>query len=93
MNRERTYRTEAIVIRRSDFGEADRLLTLYTREHGKLRRWNTGELNLVVVATGMESGRFESVADFVEITSRRLKNEEEYRIAMVEALKATTRCS
>ena len=37
MNRDRTYRTEAIVIRRSDFGEADRLLTLYTREHGKLR--------------------------------------------------------
>ena len=30
MPRERTYRTEAIVIRRSDFGEADRLLTLFS---------------------------------------------------------------
>jgi DNA repair protein RecO (recombination protein O) len=37
MPRERTIRTEAIVLRRSDFGEADRLLTLYSPTHGKLR--------------------------------------------------------
>ena len=37
MARERTFRTEAIVLRRIDFGEADRLLTLYSREYGKLR--------------------------------------------------------
>src|SRR5210317_1455264 len=37
MARERTYRTEAIVLRRTDFGEADRLLTLYSREHGKIK--------------------------------------------------------
>ncbi|MDX1663698.1 MAG: DNA repair protein RecO [Candidatus Promineifilaceae bacterium] len=37
MARERTYRTEAIVLRRRDFSEADRLLTLYTREYGKVR--------------------------------------------------------
>lgn len=37
MARERTFRTEAIVLRRSDFGEADRLLTLYSREYGKIR--------------------------------------------------------
>lgn len=37
MARERTYRTEAIVLRRSDFGEADRLLTLFSREYGKIR--------------------------------------------------------
>ena len=30
MPRERVYRTEAVIIRRSDFGEADRLLTLIT---------------------------------------------------------------
>jgi DNA repair protein RecO (recombination protein O) len=34
---ERQYRTEAIVLKRSDFGEADRLLTLYTPERGKMR--------------------------------------------------------
>lgn len=37
MPRERTFRTEAIVIRRSDFGEADRLLTLFSVDRGKLR--------------------------------------------------------
>jgi DNA repair protein RecO (recombination protein O) len=36
MTRERTFRTEAIVLRRTDFGEADRLLTLFSREYGKL---------------------------------------------------------
>ena len=33
----RSYRVEAIVIKHADFGEADRLLTLFTREHGKIR--------------------------------------------------------
>ncbi len=33
----RSYRTEALVIRHSNFGEADRILTLYTRENGKIR--------------------------------------------------------
>ena len=36
-SRERIYRTEAIVLRRTDFGEADRLLTVFTPERGKLR--------------------------------------------------------
>ena len=33
----RSLRVEAIVLRHSDYGEADRLLTLYTREQGKVR--------------------------------------------------------
>ncbi len=37
MPRERTFRGEAIVLRRSDFGEADRLLTLFSRDYGKIR--------------------------------------------------------
>src|SRR5687768_9809563 len=37
MAREKTYRTEAIVLRRTDFGEADRLLTLFSRELGKIK--------------------------------------------------------
>jgi len=37
MSRERLYRTEAVVLKRHDFGEADRLLTLFTPERGKLR--------------------------------------------------------
>jgi DNA repair protein RecO (recombination protein O) len=35
--RERAYRTEAIILRRQDFGEADRILTVLTPEYGKLR--------------------------------------------------------
>lgn len=37
MPREKTYRAEAIVLRRTDFGESDRLLTLFSRERGKVR--------------------------------------------------------
>ncbi len=37
MSRERIYRVEAIILKRSDLGEADRLLTIYTPSHGKLR--------------------------------------------------------
>lgn len=35
--RERVYRTEGVVLRRHDLGEADRLTTVYTREYGKVR--------------------------------------------------------
>jgi DNA repair protein RecO (recombination protein O) len=34
---ERVYRTEAVVLRRGDLGEADRLLTVYSPTYGKLR--------------------------------------------------------
>ncbi|NPV56042.1 MAG: DNA repair protein RecO [Anaerolineae bacterium] len=33
----RNLRVEAVVLRHSDWGEADRVLVLFTREHGKLR--------------------------------------------------------
>lgn len=33
----RSFRADAVVLRHSDYGEADRLLTLYTRELGKTR--------------------------------------------------------
>jgi DNA repair protein RecO (recombination protein O) len=35
--RERVYRTEAVVLRRGDLGEADRLLTVFSPQHGRLR--------------------------------------------------------
>jgi DNA repair protein RecO (recombination protein O) len=37
MAKPRVYQTEAIVIRRTKLGEADRILTLYTPGHGKVR--------------------------------------------------------
>jgi DNA repair protein RecO (recombination protein O) len=35
--RDRVYRTEAVVLRRQELGEADRLMTILTPVHGKLR--------------------------------------------------------
>ncbi len=37
MPTERLYNTNAIILRRRDFGEADRLLTVFTPQRGKLR--------------------------------------------------------
>jgi DNA repair protein RecO (recombination protein O) len=37
MQRERTYSTEAIILRRRNYGEADRILTLFTPHLGKIR--------------------------------------------------------
>jgi DNA repair protein RecO (recombination protein O) len=37
MGEQRSFRVEAVVLRHADWGEADRLLTLYSRERGKLR--------------------------------------------------------
>src|SRR5437870_1040200 len=37
MHRMRVYTTEAIVLKRQNLGEADRIVTLYTPLHGKLR--------------------------------------------------------
>lgn len=36
-SRERSFRVEAVVLRHSDWGEADRLLWLFTREMGKVK--------------------------------------------------------
>lgn len=37
MNTPRSFRAEAVVLNHRDWGEADRLVTLYTRQRGKLR--------------------------------------------------------
>jgi recombinational DNA repair protein (RecF pathway) len=33
-----TFETEALVLKQFDLGESDRLITLYTREKGKLKK-------------------------------------------------------
>lgn len=55
MSRERTFRSEAVVLRRTDFGEADRLLTLYTREFGKITAVAKGRANPKAAKRGMWS--------------------------------------
>lgn len=37
MNPIRVYRVEAIILKRKNVGEADRILTIFTKEYGKLR--------------------------------------------------------
>jgi DNA repair protein RecO (recombination protein O) len=37
VSRQRVYRTPAVILKRSDLGEADRIVTLYSREVGKVR--------------------------------------------------------
>lgn len=44
MTRPRVYKTEAIVLRDTRLGEADRLVTLYTLRHGKVRAVARGAL-------------------------------------------------
>ena len=55
MNRTRAYATEAIVMRRDDYGEADRLVTLLTPAHGKLRALAKGARKL----TSRKAGHIE----------------------------------
>lgn len=37
MREARTYKTEGIILKRSNYGEADRLLTIFTKHYGKIR--------------------------------------------------------
>jgi DNA repair protein RecO (recombination protein O) len=49
---ERSFRTDAVILRRQDFGEADRLLVLLTPEHGKFRAIAKGTRKPVARKTG-----------------------------------------
>lgn len=46
MEKPRSFRAEALVLRHADWGEADRLLTLFTREMGKVRALAKGARKL-----------------------------------------------
>ena len=51
-HRERSFRTPAIILRRFDLGEADRLLTLLTPRHGKIEVVAKGARKLTSHKTG-----------------------------------------
>ena len=55
MEAPRSFRVEAVVLRHADYGEADRLLVLFTREHGKLRALAKGVRKL----TSRKAGHLE----------------------------------
>jgi DNA repair protein RecO (recombination protein O) len=37
MREARTYKTEGIILKRNNYGEADKLLTIFTKQYGKIR--------------------------------------------------------
>jgi DNA repair protein RecO (recombination protein O) len=49
---ERVFRTDAVILRRQDFGEADRLLLVITPEHGKFRAIAKGTRKPIARKTG-----------------------------------------
>ena len=51
----RTYKTEGIILKRLDYGEADRIITLFTKHYGKLRVLAKGVRRL----TSRKSGSLE----------------------------------
>jgi DNA repair protein RecO (recombination protein O) len=53
--RQRLYRAQCIVLKRMDLGEADRIVTLYSRQHGKIRAVAKG----VRRATSRSAGHLE----------------------------------
>src|SRR5262245_32146810 len=50
--RDRSFRTPAIILKRRDFGEADRLLTVITPRHGKMDVIAKGARKLISHKTG-----------------------------------------
>lgn len=70
MARQRLYRTPSIVLKRTDLGEADRILTLYTRDQGKLRAVAKG----VRRTTSRSAGHLEpfTLSDVLFATGREL---------------------
>jgi DNA repair protein RecO (recombination protein O) len=79
-SRERSFRTPAIILKRRDFGEADRLLTVLTPRHGKLDVIAKGARKLISHKTGhvelytradmlIHKGRDLSVVEQSEMTS------------------------
>jgi DNA repair protein RecO (recombination protein O) len=81
MNSPRSFRVEAIVLRHRDWGEADRLLTLYTRQRGKIRAVAKG-------ARKIRSRKAGHLQPFTHITLQLARARGPYIITQVETLNA-----
>lgn len=76
---ERTLRVEAVVLRHSDWGEADRFLTLYSREQGKLRAIAKG-------VRKMQSRKAGHLEPFTRATLMLAKGHDLWIVTQAEAL-------
>jgi DNA repair protein RecO (recombination protein O) len=75
----RSFRTEAVVLRHANWGEADRILTLYTREHGKLRAIAKG-------ARKIRSRKAGHLEPFTHITLQLARSRELAIVTQVETI-------
>lgn len=81
MDAPRSFRVEAVVLRHADWGEADRILTLYTREYGKLRAVAKG-------ARKMRSRKAGHLEPFTHITLQLARARDLSIVTQVETLDA-----
>lgn len=77
----RSFRASAVVLRHSDWGEADRLLTLYTREHGMVRALAKGARKV----TSRKAGHLEP---FTQVTVQLAKGRDLLIVTQVETVNA-----
>lgn len=77
--RERSLRAEAVVLRHSDWGEADRILTLYTRQMGKVRGIAKG-------ARKMRSRKAGHIEPFTHVNLQLARGREMFIVTQAEAV-------
>src|SRR5690606_5552823 len=77
----RSFRASAVVLRHADWGEADRLLTLYTREHGMVRAIAKGARKV----TSRKAGHLQP---FTQITIQLAKGRDLLIVTQVETVNA-----
>jgi DNA repair protein RecO (recombination protein O) len=80
-SRERSIRTEAVVLRHSDWGEADRLLWLFSREMGKVRAIGKG----LRKARSRKAGHLEP---FTRVTLQVARGRDMWIVTQVETVEA-----
>jgi len=77
--RQRSQRVEAVVLRHSDWGEADRLLWLFTREQGKVRAIAKG-------ARKLRSRKAGHIEPFTRVTLQLATGRDLYIVTQAETL-------
>jgi len=81
MTEQRSFRIEAVVLRHADWGEADRLLTLYSRERGKVRAIAKG-------ARKMRSRKAGHLEPFTRVTLQLAKGRDLLIVTQADTLDA-----
>lgn len=77
--RERSLRAEAVVLRHSDWGEADRILTLYTRQMGKIKGIAKG-------ARKMRSRKAGHIEPFTHVNLQLARGRDLFIVTQAEAI-------